>query len=98
MYTLVFDTTGSGVAIGLYKDTTCCGKMEKAEEFGQAEDLAVGVKKILDDNRITFGQVGLLGVCAGPGSFTGVRSSIAAARAFIDFAEKYLKNISDNKL
>ena len=80
MYTLVFDTTGSGVAIGLYKDTTCCGKMEKTEEFGQAEDLAVGVKKILDDNRITFGQVGLLGVCAGPGSFTGVRAGLAFAR------------------
>ncbi len=80
MYTLVFDTTGNGIVAGLYKDTTCIGKKEKAEEFGQAEDLAVGVKNLLDSNRLEFKDISLLGVCTGPGSFTGVRAGLAFAR------------------
>ncbi len=80
MYTLVFDTTGFGVGIGLYRDDTVVGKIEKTMEFGQAEELACGVQALLEDAGIAFGDVELLGVCTGPGSFTGVRAGLACAR------------------
>ena len=80
MYTLVFDTTASGIAVALYKDRTQMKKVEKMMEFGQAEALAVDVKKIIDDANISFDEIGLLGVCSGPGSFTGVRAGLAFAR------------------
>lgn len=80
MYTLVFDTTGNGIVIALYKDTVCVAKFEKNEEFGQAEDLAAGTARLLKEVGINFSNVGLLGVCTGPGSFTGVRAGLAFAR------------------
>lgn len=80
MYTLVFDTTGSGVGAALYRDLSRVAGIEKIEEFGQAEDLACNVEKMLKENKLKFGEIGLLGVCTGPGSFTGVRAGLAFAR------------------
>lgn len=80
MYTLVFDTTGSGVGAALYRDWSRVAGIEKIEEFGQAEDLACNVEKMLKENKLKFGEIGLLGVCTGPGSFTGVRAGLAFAR------------------
>lgn len=80
MYSLVFDTTAAGVAMALYKDKTQVCKTEKTAEFGQAEYLAAGVETILNNAGLKFSDIGLLGVCTGPGSFTGVRSGLAFAR------------------
>lgn len=80
MYTLVFDTTAGGTVIGLFSDNKRIAKIEKLMEFGQAEELALDVDKVLKDNHICFADVGLLGVCTGPGSFTGVRAGLAFAR------------------
>lgn len=80
MYTLVFDTTGYGVALGLYQEDKVVCKIEKTMEFGQAEELALGVQEVLEKEGISFADVGLLGVCTGPGSFTGVRAGLAFAR------------------
>ncbi|MBR2274393.1 MAG: tRNA (adenosine(37)-N6)-threonylcarbamoyltransferase complex dimerization subunit type 1 TsaB [Alphaproteobacteria bacterium] len=80
MYTLVFDTTAGGIAIGLYDDMKRLAKVEKIMEFGQAEALACDVETMLKEHRLCFQQIGLLGVCTGPGSFTGVRAGLAFAR------------------
>ncbi len=80
MYTLVFDTTGFGVCLGLYQDDVLIEKHEKTMEFGQAEELAVGVEQLLARHHLCFKEIGLLGVCTGPGSFTGVRAGLAFAR------------------
>jgi len=80
MYTLVFDTTAGGVIVGLYRDKERISLVEKMMEFGQAEELALSVSGILKANDLRFEQIDLLGVCAGPGSFTGVRAGLAFAR------------------
>ncbi len=82
MYTLAFDTTANGCSIALLKDTTVIAKFYEEMEFGQAEVLVPQIHDMLQKNGLNFSQIGLLGVCIGPGSFTGVRSSVAAARAF----------------
>ena len=40
------------------------------------------MQNMLKSNNITFSDIAALFVCVGPGSFTGVRSSISAARVF----------------
>ncbi len=82
MYTLAFDTTADGCCIALLNDTRVIEKFEQSTDFGQAELLMVELDEILKKNNLKFENIGLLCVCIGPGSFTGVRSSIAAARAF----------------
>ena len=82
MYTLAFDTTANGCSAALLHDTKITAKFNEEMEFGQAEVLIPQIQKMLTSAGLKFSQIDLLGVCVGPGSFTGVRSSIAAARAF----------------
>lgn len=82
MYSLTFDTTGAACSIVLQKDGKTINKFEQSMDFGQAEVLMPQIKKILSEAQIEFSQLEALFVCSGPGSFTGVRSSIAAAKTF----------------
>lgn len=81
MFTLAFDTTANYCSIALLNATQVVAKFSEEMEFGQAEVLLPQIKKMLNERNLRFADIGLLGVCVGPGSFTGVRSSIAAARA-----------------
>ena len=82
MYSLTFDTTGSSCSILLQKDKKVLTVFEKNMDFGQSEELMIQIKNILEAKNIVFSDISNLFVCVGPGSFTGVRSSISAARMF----------------
>lgn len=81
MLTLAFDTTANCCSIALLDGIKVIGKYVQEMEFGQAEALLPEIKALLLENNLVFADIGLLGVCIGPGSFTGVRSSVAAAKA-----------------
>ncbi len=49
-------------------------------DFGQAEALFPAIREILQNRQLQPAELDLITVCCGPGSFTGVRSSLAAAR------------------
>jgi len=82
MYTLAFDTTAENCSIALLNDTHVIAKFCQEMEFGQAEVLILQIENMLKQKSLQFADINLLAVCIGPGSFTGVRSSIAAARGF----------------
>lgn len=82
MLTLAFDTTGGYCSVVLYRDQKKIGFYSKETDFGQAEMLMVQIEQMLKENNLNFKDLSLAAVCVGPGSFTGVRSSVAAARAF----------------
>lgn len=82
MLTLAFDTTADCCAVALLKDNLIVEKFSEEMDFGQAEVLIPQIQAMLQKQNLTFSELNLLAVCVGPGSFTGVRSSIAAARAF----------------
>ena len=88
MYTLAFDTTAGGCYIGLLKDDKISRTYEKDMDYGQAEVLMPEIENILKKERISFKDINLVVVCTGPGSFTGVRSSVSAARTFALADEK----------
>lgn len=90
MYTLSFDTTGASCSIILKNNDEIKSKFEQVMDFGQAEILLPQIQKILAEEKINFSDLGALFVCEGPGSFTGVRSSISAAKIF-DLAVPNLK-------
>lgn len=82
MYTLSFDTTAAACSILLKKGDHVISRYVEAMEFGQAEALIVKTNDILKQNNLLFSDIGAVFVCVGPGSFTGVRSSVSAARTF----------------
>ena len=82
MYILAFDTTASACSIILCQNNSVLAKYEQVMEFGQSEVLLPEIQKMLTEQNITFADIHALFVCVGPGSFTGVRSSVSAARTF----------------
>jgi len=82
MYVLSFDTTSASCSILLNKDERVVEKFVAEMDFGQSEVLLSQIEKMLKNNKITFADIGMVFVCVGPGSFTGVRSSVSAARTF----------------
>jgi tRNA threonylcarbamoyl adenosine modification protein YeaZ len=47
---------------------------------GQAERLFPLLEELLAENNMTWSDLNAIGVCTGPGNFTGVRISVASAR------------------
>lgn len=82
MYTLAFDTTVGFCSIALFAGQNKVCSFEKEMTFGQAETLMPEIDRMLKEQHLTFENLEEIVVCTGPGSFTGVRSSVAAARAF----------------
>lgn len=82
MYNLTYDTTGAQCAVILQNDSQPLAQFNQTMDFGQAEVLIPQIRLLLAQSEISFGELELLTVCTGPGSFTGVRAGIAAARAF----------------
>ncbi len=109
MYTLAFDTTVNYCSLVLFSGTKPLDRFEQEMDFGQAEALMVEIDRILKRNNLAFSDLSLIVVCTGPGSFTGVRSSVAAARAFklacpdvcvmgVNAFETYASELSSNNL
>lgn len=82
MFTLAYDTTGAQCALILQNDGRTVDRYVEAMDFGQAEVLIPQIRAMLERAALRFADLGLLTVCVGPGSFTGVRAGISAARAF----------------
>ena len=77
---IVFDTSDQYIAAALYRGNQ---KVKSAIEFmprGQAERLMSLLNELLKGSSLEWLDVGKIGVCTGPGNFTGIRISVSAAR------------------
>lgn len=77
---LAFDTSAAHCAAALLlADGTCVTRQEDMAK-GQAERLLPMLEDLLAQAGLGWGDVSAIGVGTGPGNFTGVRISVAAAR------------------
>ncbi|WP_435257704.1 tRNA (adenosine(37)-N6)-threonylcarbamoyltransferase complex dimerization subunit type 1 TsaB [Thioclava sp. FR2] len=77
---LAFDTSAAHCAAALLlPDGKCLTRNEEMAK-GQAERLMPLLQELLDEAGIKWADLDLIGVGTGPGNFTGVRISVAAAR------------------
>lgn len=77
---VVFDTSNQYIAAALYR-----GKQEVQSiiEFmprGQAERLMSLLNELLERASLDWPDISKIGVCTGPGNFTGIRIAVSAAR------------------
>jgi tRNA threonylcarbamoyladenosine biosynthesis protein TsaB len=77
---LGIDSAGAGLSVAIVRGDEVLAWRDEAMERGQAERLMPAIATVLDEAGIATPDLGLIGVTVGPGSFTGLRVGIAAAR------------------
>lgn len=80
MLILAFDCSGPACSVALWRDGTVIAREQELMERGQAEALMPMIDRIMKLPRQGFAALDRIAVTVGPGSFTGVRAGLAAAR------------------
>jgi len=84
--TLAFDTTSSALSVALLSNEKILAKntIHESEKRGgkQSELLIPEIEKILREQKIWYRDLDLIATSNGPGSFTGTRIGLTAARMF----------------
>ncbi|MDI3336489.1 tRNA (adenosine(37)-N6)-threonylcarbamoyltransferase complex dimerization subunit type 1 TsaB [Defluviimonas aestuarii] len=77
---LAFDTSAAHCAAALLSGETVIAARAEEMGRGQAERLMPMLEEMLRERRRTWSDLRAIGVGTGPGNFTGIRISVAAAR------------------
>ena len=80
MLILAIDTAGPACAVAILRDDAILAETSEAMSRGHAERLMPMIISALAEAGIAFGDLDRIAVTIGPGSFTGVRVGVAAAR------------------
>lgn len=84
MISLAMDTAGTTCAACLYDSGNGRILAETSEEIGRghAERLMGIISEVLESAKVSYKDIGKIITTIGPGSFTGIRVSVATARGF----------------
>jgi len=82
MLILSFDTTNEHGGVGIYRDTECLAEMANPGGTNYSVSLFDMVDRMLAEARLQLGDIDLLAVANGPGSFTGIRVGLAAGQGW----------------
>src|SRR5581483_5869032 len=77
---LAFDCSGASCSAAVVIDDRSAAQRFVAMERGHAETLLPMIETVLREAALTPAALDLLAVTIGPGSFTGLRNGLAAAR------------------
>lgn len=80
--TLALDTSADVCAVAFVRDGKCLVRRRRKMMRGHAEALVPMVRDAASAAAVSLSEIELVGVAKGPGSFTGLRTGIAAARGF----------------
>jgi tRNA threonylcarbamoyladenosine biosynthesis protein TsaB len=80
MKLLALETCFGKYSLALFDGEKLLASMISSEENKQAEQLILALEKILADNSLSYSALDAIAVCVGPGSFTGLRIGLAAAK------------------
>jgi tRNA threonylcarbamoyl adenosine modification protein YeaZ len=95
MLILAFDTTSEKGGVGVFKNTECLASVPNQ---GPANLYSITlfemVQQALAHARLELREIGLYAVANGPGSFTGIRVGLAAARAWGKAFDRPVRGVS----
>ena len=77
---VVFDTSNQYIAAAVYSGKQKVQSIIKFMPRGQAERLMTLLNGLLEGASLDWSDIAKIGVCTGPGNFTGIRIAVSAAR------------------
>jgi len=77
---IVFDTSDQYIAAAVYRGNKNINSKIEYMAKGQAETLMCSLNDLLAVSSLNWSDLNKIGVCTGPGNFTGIRISVSAAR------------------
>lgn len=80
VYILTIETATKNCSIAVAKDGVTLLCIETVEEYSHAEKLHVFIEEALHKLKITYNHLSAIAVSQGPGSYTGLRIGISAAK------------------
>jgi tRNA threonylcarbamoyladenosine biosynthesis protein TsaB len=80
MKLLALETCFGKYSIALFDGGKLLASIISTEDNKQAEQLVIEIEKILAQNNLSYSKLEAIAVCVGPGSFTGLRIGLAAAK------------------
>lgn len=80
MLILAFDTTVAACSVALWRDGATLAHARSVMDQGQAEALMPMIEDVMRQSGLGYDALDRIAVTVGPGSFTGVRVGLAAAR------------------
>lgn len=95
-YLLHIDTSGDTGSVSLGADGTLVSTRTNTEARNHASAINLMIDEVMKEAQVTMSQLSAIVVCAGPGSYTGLRIGLATAKGFCYALDIPL--ILDNKL
>lgn len=80
MHTLAIETSQKTGTLALFENERMMAEIELAAGQRTAASLAVGLRKLLEQHKLQATDLDLVAVANGPGSFTGLRVGVTAAK------------------
>ncbi len=80
MLILAFDCSGPACSVAVWRDGAVLARDRELMDRGQAEALMPMIDRVMKTAGAGYDDLGRIAVTVGPGSFTGVRAGLAAAR------------------
>lgn len=81
MYILAIETTGAFASVALQKSDKIIGHVTGSDRFSHLQNLMPQVESVIKENKLSLGDIDVIAVSSGPGSFTGIRIGVSSARA-----------------
>src|SRR5690606_21286295 len=94
MKILAFDTAMNACSVALLDGADVCAHIHEKRRRGHAEALLPMIESVLRDSGFSYDMLDMIAVSVGPGTFTGLRIGLAAARGMALAAGKPLLGIT----
>ena len=98
MLTLAFDTTQGACSAAISQEGRLLANAFMPMQRGHAEHLLPTIEQVRRQAKISYGDLELIAVTIGPGTFTGVRVGLAAAQALAQVHDVSLIGVSTLEL